>query len=255
MPNVSKRRNGSGKVPLLWHVVRVLLVVALAACAPAPGASSGSSNPVGTAPAPMPAPIALVIGDSQANAGNAVPTNRSWVAQGLAQAGYVPSIEGYGGTGFLKGRPKDGHPSYLDSLKNGIYDLPAQNVGLVVVQGGGNDLKYSDGKIKAAASQTVEILESKYPDARFAVVSPLNQGGDPTSRRVEVARILAGVAEQQDATFIDATGWVAENQLARHLSPDGLHLDPEGHNLLTPVFAKALADAGLAAAAPAVHSN
>ncbi|GLB67912.1 hypothetical protein AHIS1636_23520 [Arthrobacter mangrovi] len=202
-----------------------------------------------------PAPIALVIGDSQANAGNAVPTSKSWVSQGLARAGYVPRIEGYGGTGFLKGRPKDGHPSYLESLKNGVYDLPARNVGLVVMQGGGNDLKYPDGKIKAAALQTVEILKSKYPNARFAVVSPLNQGGDPASRRIEVAQVLARVAEAEDAPFIDATGWVAESNLTRHLYPDGLHLTPEGHDRLAPVFAKALADAGLAAVVPAVRSS
>ncbi|WP_336711239.1 SGNH/GDSL hydrolase family protein [Arthrobacter sp. USHLN218] len=197
----------------------------------------------------------MVIGDSQANAGNAVPTSESWVSQGLAQAGYVPRIEGYGGTGFLKSRPKDGHPSYLESLKTGAYDLPAGNVGLVVVQGGGNDLKYPDGKIKAAASQTMEILKSKYPDARFAVVSPLNQSGNPASRRIEVAKVLAGVAAAQDAVFIDATGWAAENDLAQYLYPDGLHLNPEGHKLLAPVFAKALADAGLAAVVAAVRSN
>ena len=119
------------------------------------------------------------------------------------------------------------------------------------MQGGGNDLNYPDGKIEAAASDTVEMLKSKYPDVPFAVVSPLNQSGDPASRRIEVSKILANVAEQQDAAFIDATGWVAENRLARYLYEDGLHLKPEGHNLLAPVFAEALHDAGLAAVAPA----
>lgn len=252
MPNVSKRRNAGRKFRIVWIG---LFALALAACATAPSASSVSPTPGTTATLPEQAPIALVIGDSQANAGNAVPTSESWVSQGVAEAGYVPRIEGYGGTGYLKGRPKDGHPSYLESLKKGVYDLPARNVGLVIVQGGGNDLKYPDGKIKAAASRTVEILKSKYPDARFAVVSPLNQSGDPASRRIEVTKVLARVAEAEDAAFIDATGWVSENRLARYLYSDGLHLSPEGHNLLAPVFAKALADAGLAAVMPAVRSN
>ena len=255
MPNISKRRNAGWKVRVVWLGLLALLAVALVACGSAPSASPASSSPSTTATSPERTPIALVIGDSQANAGNAVPTNKSWVSQGLAQAGYVPRIEGYGGTGFMKGRPKDGHLSYLESLKKGTYDLPARNVGLVVIEGGGNDLKYPDGKIEAAASQTVGILQSKYPDARFAVVSPLNQGGDPASRRVEVARILAGVAEQRDATFIDATGWVAKNHLAPYLYPDGLHLNPEGHNRLALVYAEALSDAELANSAPPVRSN
>ncbi|MGF9662359.1 SGNH/GDSL hydrolase family protein [Arthrobacter crystallopoietes] len=234
---------------VIWLGVLALLVAALAACASAPNATSPGPN--GTAPAAKPGPIALVIGDSQANAGNDVPTSASWVSHGLAQAGYVPRIEGYGGTGFLKGRPQDGHHSYPESLRKGVYALPENNVDLVVVQGGGNDVKYPDGRIEAAASDTVETLKLKYPDARLAVVSPLNQSGDPASRRVEVSKILANVAEQQDAAFIDATGWVAENRLARYLYEDGLHLKPEGHDILAPVFAEALHDAGITAVAPA----
>ena len=106
MPNVSKRGSLSRNMQVIWLGVLALLVVALAACASAPNASSPGHD--GTAPAAKPAPIALVIGDSQANAGNDVPTSESWVSQGLAQAGYVPRIEGYGGTGFLKGRPRTG---------------------------------------------------------------------------------------------------------------------------------------------------
>jgi lysophospholipase L1-like esterase len=249
MPNVSKRRSLSRNMQVIWLGVLALLVVALAACASAPNATS--PDPVEAAPTAKPAPTALVIGDSQANAGNDVPTSASWVSQGLSRAGYTPRIEGYGGTGFLKGRPQDGHPSYLESLKTNMYDMPEKNVGLVVVQGGGNDLKYPDGRIEAAASDTVEILKSKYPGVPFAVVSPLNQSGDPASRRIGVSKILATVADQQDAAFIDATGWVAENRLARYLYEDGLHLNPDGHNLMAPVFAKALHDAGLAAVAPA----
>ncbi|EMY34291.1 GDSL family lipase [Arthrobacter crystallopoietes BAB-32] len=236
---------------MLVILAAVLAMLALVALVWAVVPQAAPAPSVTAAPSAEPVPIALVIGDSQAHGGQGVTTATAWVAQGLLRAGYDPEVQGHGGTGYLKGRPRNGDGerlSYLQSLQHDAYSLPpAQNVGLVVVQGGGNDASYPDRGIEAAASDVVRILKSKYPHARFAIVGPLNQGGDPGSRRVEVTEVLAGVADGQDAAFIDATDWVADNDLAEHLHKDGLHLNQDGHDRLAAVFTTALDDAGLAA--------
>lgn len=187
-------------------------------------------------------PAAVIIGDSQAHGAGEAQLRETWVTQGLAGAGYEPVVLGEGGTGFVKSY--GGAPSYLEGLRQGAYTLPAADVSLVVVEGGGNDDDYPDERIVEAAHASLDLLKEHYRGADVVVVGPLDSGDDP--RRVHINELLAQVAQQEDVFFLDASRWGQQYQLEGLFYEDGVHLTEAGHERLTDPFTTQLEALGLA---------
>jgi acyl-CoA thioesterase I len=186
-------------------------------------------------------PVAVVIGDSQAHGAHDAQQPETWVTRGLSGARFQPLVLGEAGTGFLQG--VDGAPSYLEGLRQGTYTLPAHDVSLVVVEGGGNDDAYPDARIAQAARASLDLLKDHYRGAEVLVVGPLGRGDDP--RRTQINDVLARVAEQEDVHFLDAGNWGRQYQLENLYSADGIHLTEAGHERLTRPFITELQALGL----------
>ncbi|GAB2603436.1 hypothetical protein GCM10009696_06100 [Kocuria himachalensis] len=187
-------------------------------------------------------PAVVVIGDSQAHGALEAQLRETWVSRGLVGAGYEPVVLGESGTGFLKSY--GGAPSYLEGLRQGAYTLPAEDVSLVVVEGGGNDEDYPDELIVEAAHASLDLVKDHYHQADVVVVGPLDSGDDP--RRVRINELLAQVAEQEDVFFLDASRWGRQYQLEGLFYEDGVHLTEAGHERLTDPFTTELEGLGLA---------
>lgn len=187
-------------------------------------------------------PAAVVIGDSQAHGAREAGLRETWVIQGLAGAGYEPVVLGEAGTGFLKSYGRA--PSYLEGLRQGAYTLPADDISLVVVEGGGNDDDYPDERIVEAAHASLDLVKEHYHRADIVVVGPLDSGDDP--RRVRINELLAQVAEQEDVFFLNASRWGRQHQLEGLFYEDGVHLTEAGHQRLAGPFSTQLEVLGLA---------
>ncbi|WP_226925175.1 SGNH/GDSL hydrolase family protein [Georgenia thermotolerans] len=238
-----------GVVGSLALVSFALVAVTLLRTHPTPTEVLNRPQPAVTLPSRN--PLALVIGDSQAMGGFGVGALETWVAQGLRSAGFQPVIVGYPGTGYVHDRPahgdQDGHPNYVTSLREGLYNLPpADHVQLVVLEGGGNDAFDPAKDISAAAREAIRLVREEYPEAEVLMLGPLNQAGDPRSLRVKTAAVLAAVATEEDVPFIDATSWVADAGVAGELV-DGLHFTQKGHTALAPYLGDALSALGVEA--------
>lgn len=194
---------------------------------------------------PHPADIAVLVGDSQADGAAGVPGNRTWPQVALRAAGYTVAFRGRGGTGYATGNGFD--PDYVTALRQERWLLPHGDVGLVVIEGGGNDARSgaSDAAITAAQATLVAELRSSYPRSRVVVIGTLaRSAADDGGRRHDVDALLGQGARALGVDFISAGNWLTAHGLAAHLA-DGAHLDAEGHRLASEVLLRALRDHGL----------
>jgi acyl-CoA thioesterase I len=189
---------------------------------------------------PAPREVAVVIGDSQAAGAAGVSGNATWPLRAVATLGYRPVFRGAGGTGFVSAAASAGN--YLTALRQEEWLLPHGEVGLVVVQGGGNDARIGAGNadIRANAGALLAELRKSYPRSPLVLVGTLARAAsDGGGRRNEVDALLAGVAAEHGAAFVSAGDWLTTEGLAAELA-DGVHLTAEGHRLAARVLAREL---------------
>lgn len=203
---------------------------------------------------PHPSRVAVLIGDSQAEGAAGVPGNRTWPQLALRAAGYTVAFRGRGGTGYATGNGPD--PDYVTALRHERWLLPHGNVGLVVIEGGGNDARTgaSDAAIVAGQTALVEELRRSYPHAPVVVVGTLARSArDGGGRRHQVDALLGVAARAQGLDFISTGSWLTTHALAGHLA-DEVHLDAAGHRMAARVLLRALTSAGLDRQDPATTS-
>ena len=181
----------------------------------------------------------LLIGDSQSEPAD------GWTRQGLSAAGYTVYYCGRGGTGFVADNGATGN--YIDALLRGDWLLPAGTPALIVIQGGGNDAASGadDDRIAANAVQLIEELETRYPDARIAMIGTLARGeGNGGGRRTEVDALLGSVATAQGLPFISTGDWLTKYGLAQDLV-DAVHMNSNGRQALGAILHRRLRELGL----------
>ncbi|GER21785.1 hypothetical protein NCCP1664_02820 [Zafaria cholistanensis] len=194
---------------------------------------------------PHPARLAVVVGDSQADGAAGVPGERTWPRLALRAAGYQVVYRGRGGTGFTAANGK--FLNYVDALRSGQWLLPHGNVGLVLVEGGGNDARAgaTDERIRAGFLDLVAELRRTYPESRIVAVGTLaraaHEGG---GRRNAVDAAVGRAAREAGVDFIAAGDWLTTAGLAARLA-DGTHLDAEGHRIAADLFGQRLAGLGV----------
>lgn len=187
---------------------------------------------------------ALVIGDSQTSI-------KTWVGQGLVQAGYRPILRGANGTGFAHGNGTVS--AYAQALESHQWLLPWGEPALIILQGGGNDTAHSAAEIQSGARRLISDVRQSYPSARILMVGVI---GDGTGPRKDVDRLLAATAAEAGLEFLSPGDWWARYGLNGAMRPDGRHLSPEGHARTAGVFARELeriapVDSGFSSGRPA----
>lgn len=196
----------------------------------------------------------MLIGDSQSAGAAGTSTADTWPMQALSSLGYVPRFRGRGGTGYVAGAGGTGN--FLQALRQGDWLLPHGDPPLVVVQGGGNDVRIgaTDAQIVRNAELLLDELRRSYPKAAFVLVGTLGRGtesenaADVNRRRSEVDALLGAVAARRGIPFVSVGDWLTRYD-AVPLLADKVHLRPQGHRLLAAVLAVKFQELGLSPAA------
>ncbi|MFJ3956308.1 SGNH/GDSL hydrolase family protein [Arthrobacter sp. NPDC090010] len=188
------------------------------------------------------APIALLVGDSQAGGAAGVHPEDTWPQRGLGALGYSVRWVGAGGTGYVASRPRGHASNYLDAFRNGNWRLPAHDPALIVLEGGGNDANQGKSAADVASNcrQLVYLLHRRYPSSRMVMVGVLSRAAhDGGGARIAMDSVLADTARELRVPFVDPGGWITHYRLGGSMA-DGVHLKPQGHDVLTTVFAEAI---------------
>ena len=185
-------------------------------------------------------PRALFFGDSYFVGGGCSPDrNRDMAAVAGRSLGYQPTVRGAGGTGFVAANPEYDLPPYLAQIQDGALDV--KNPRLVVIQGGSNDVGMSTTAVRANARKILGIARQKYPQARLALVGPMDTYGGYADS-VPIRNALRSVARRMHVPFIDAMKWTQGHD--EWLCDDYVHPTYAGHVELGAKLAAALRKRG-----------
>lgn len=163
----------------------------------------------------------LVIGDSWSAGLGLADLGDSWPTR---LPGRV-RVAGFSGSGFSREASECGDVSFARRASTAL--TPA--TGLVVVEGGLNDVDRTDQEIAAGFGRLTAALEGR----RVVVVGPA-----PAPARAEAAGrvdvLLAGLADGAGWEYVSAYDW------GLGYLPDRLHLTPEGHRVFGDLVAAAV---------------
>jgi lysophospholipase L1-like esterase len=176
----------------------------------------------------------LLFGDSWTQSTGATCPTVGYAARLAAEFGWVPDIQGFGGTGFVARGVIDA--DYLTRLQA----LPATSPALVLVQGGLNDALAgaSEAAELAAARAVLDLVVQRYPQAQVVVLGPpQTQVVDPTTVAA-MDRALAQASAEHQVPYLSPQ--TARWDLQRFTTGDGLHPDDLGHENLAALVAAAL---------------
>lgn len=171
----------------------------------------------------------VVFGDSWTEGVAASPRSEGFAFLVGRELGIATRVLGAGGTGYVTRGPA-GAPDFPTRMRQLDVD---PRVGLLIVQGGINDLARPDG-VGRAAAQVVEAAHATYPEARVVVIGPIPP--TPASTNVlrpmssEVARSLVG-SRALYLSPIDE-GWITPTSSRGFLDRRSNHPTTAGHRLL-----------------------
>ena len=160
----------------------------------------------------------LVIGDSY-SVGAGVGPRVSWPVR---LPGRV-RVNGFSGSGFSVGASACGDVSYAARLQRDGQQLP----GLVVVEGGLNDVDQPDADIEAGFARLMRDLRG----TDVLVVGPPLAPRRDAARIGEVDALLARLSQAHGASYLSMTG------VELTYLDDRLHPDPAGHQVFGDVVA------------------
>ncbi|WP_143448481.1 hypothetical protein [Kineosporia sp. A_224] len=157
--------------------------------------------------------VAVVLGDGL----SATPAKDSaFACAAVVRRGWECRSFAAAGSGYLS-RGDDG--TYLDQLaKAGSLD----DVGLVVVSGGGVDRTASADAARGAAERLVARAVYTFPAATIVLVPPFDTGGGSGPGGTAIRDVLRGEADGREVRFADPAGWFRD--LPAVLADDGRSL-------------------------------
>jgi lysophospholipase L1-like esterase len=141
----------------------------------------------------------LIIGASY-TAGWGATSPRDDYAHRLADdLGWPTQISAEPGAGYLS-RGNNGH----DSFRQQIASLPSNlRPGLVIVQGGRDDIGQPAAKERAAIVKTIAAIRAKFDDPQIALLGDVPATVPVAPDAVATNDLIAGIAASQHAVFID----------------------------------------------------
>lgn len=169
----------------------------------------------------------LVIGDSY-SVGLGVGAAESWPTR---LPGRV-HVDGFSGSGFTREASSCGDLSYGARATRS----PAGEAGLVVVQGGLNDVDQTEAELVAGFERLLTALHDQGGDRRVLVVGPPS-APDRAHVVPGVDAVLAHLTERYDV------GYLSMLDAELPYLDDGLHLTTDGHRQFGDLVAAALSTA------------
>lgn len=223
------------------------LLGSLAASAVAPEPLTRAAGEVNPAYASLRS-TAVLIGDSQTFGAGGIIGTQTWVQKAFSSLGYRLVVNGRGGTGFVASTPQA--KNYPDALASGDWSLPSPTLPwsgspLVVVQGGGNDANIgsSDKQILRNAGRLLDGLQKIYPESKIVLIGTIGKGATKSVRRTQVDALLGGFARSRGLAFVGVGDWLTKFNLEKDLI-DGVHLDADGHRILSEALVQKLRASG-----------
>ncbi|MFC5788494.1 SGNH/GDSL hydrolase family protein [Agromyces tardus] len=175
-------------------------------------------------------PLALIVGDSYTEGRGSTKVEKSWAYLAAASLGWDATIDGVGGTGFVKGLSSAG-ASGLE-YRQRLLTHAAMNVDydIVVMQGGLNDWAATPAQVQAATTLAIRTAREQWPDAIVVVFGPFEPLGKGVAHMVHLDTIRAAT-EAAGATFIDSEDpapWLTARNSDAFDAGDGVHLNDAG---------------------------
>jgi lysophospholipase L1-like esterase len=169
-----------------------------------------------------------VVGDSWA-AGRYADPRRALAQVAAARLRWRVEVDALSGTGYVNGAATG--TSYVDRLAR---LAPRPHVDVVVVQGGSNDRSQPADRFEAAVAETIDLLRSRFPNARPVLLGP---GPDPlpvTEDQLAVDRRLARLAAARAVPYVSMLreGWIADDDRHRVLDRGNHHPTVRGQAYL-----------------------
>jgi acyl-CoA thioesterase-1 len=176
------------------------------------GAYATGSVPGRTVPADqlglhsMTAHRILFVGASYTYGLGATPHTEGYAYQVGRDLGWPVQVAGVAGTGFL-----NPGPHHQGTFAQRLAGTPRSfDPGLIVLQGGRNDIPYPTAELRTAVTHTIALARARFPQARVALLGPIPVTAPvgPGARRV--ADVMRQACAAQGAVFIDpiAEGWI-----------------------------------------------
>lgn len=150
-----------------------------------------------------PKPRTLVIGDSYSVSTGATPNTAGWAFQLDSLLGGSTTVDGVGGTGYVNPGPSG---TFNDRLWRHLADA----FDLVVLQGGSNDVRITDGvwrwsssQIAGGVNQAIRTVLRRYPRAQLVLLGATSPYGSYGQDRLTINAILKRYAGYYSVPFVD----------------------------------------------------
>jgi lysophospholipase L1-like esterase len=225
----------------LLAVAGLLLIVLPPALAgsPAPAARVSTEADVQYAGPPH-APTVAVVGASFAAGTGAGSPAHAWPADLGRALHWRVVVSADPGAGFVS---KGDHGRGPFDRLAGSLDLPKLRPGLVIVQGGHDDVGQPQALIAQRVRQLIDTIHQQAPGARISVLSVFcdQQGPSPAARRTDAT--IVNTARHADPSVLVFDPLAGHWQFPR--IHDHLHPTPAGHQDIANRLAAELARAGV----------
>jgi lysophospholipase L1-like esterase len=210
-----------------------VVALVLAAIALSPRTSHASEADATSAITTKPYTTAVFIGDSTTQGVGASAPEMRWVTEVATAEGWEPRNLGRIGTGYLSTAESKvcgatTCPNFQEMARIAVSQKPQ----VVVVSGGQSDFDLfakDPTAVKAAISETYDVLRAKLPDARIYAIGPSTTGTINKATTAFDAAVRAAAAKVK-ATYVSL---LQPNVVtSSFIAPDGVHLNDAGHAAL-----------------------
>jgi lysophospholipase L1-like esterase len=200
--------------------------VALALSANAPARAQATAHGADVL-GPLSRDRILFLGASYTWGLGAIPHTAGYAYQVGRDLGWPVLVDGASGTGFLNPGLHD-QGTFADRVTRAST---AFDPGLVVLQGGRNDIGYPPARLREAVVRTVQLARDRFRHAQVALLGPI-PAELPISRGTAVVdEQLRAAARAARAPYIDpvAEGWMTPANVIAYAGPVPLHPNNAGY--------------------------
>jgi acyl-CoA thioesterase I len=176
-------------------IVAITIAMTVAVTA---GAGPASAN-TGSELRPVRNHNLLIVGASYTAGWGATNPRDDYAERLAAELGWPTEITAEPGAGYLS-RGNNGH----DSFRQQIASLPSSlRPGLVIIQGGRDDIGQPAAKERAAVAATIAAIRAKFGDPQIVMVGDIPATVPVASNAVATNNLIAQIAMHEHAVFID----------------------------------------------------
>jgi lysophospholipase L1-like esterase len=205
---------------LIGALVVAIAVAVTVAAAPASASAATELRPVRNH-------NLLIIGASYTAGWGASSPDEGYAHRLADDLGWPTEVSAEPGAGYLS-RGDNGH----DSFRQQIASLPSTlRPGLVIVQGGRDDIGQPAAQERAAVADTIAAIRARFADPQIVLVGDIPAAVPVAPNAVAINALLARVAASEHGVFINPVHehWMTRADTAAFRSPIPGHPNDAGH--------------------------